>query len=107
MRHEYQLCSYRAHHYEQHLCICLSRDPTELPEQVIGLNKFMHLLYLCILFSVFGFLGIVISNNNKKKVYQLFQLTAISKCFYQSCWRSNLAMEKMMGFDWSSNDHCK
>ncbi|GJN39720.1 hypothetical protein PR202_gb28856 [Eleusine coracana subsp. coracana] len=50
MRHEYQLCSYRAHHYEQHLCICLSRDPTELPEQVIGLNKFMHLLYLCIFF---------------------------------------------------------
>ena len=60
--------------------VCLSRDPAELPEQVIGLNKFMHFLYLCDLFSVLGLLDIIVPSNNNK-VYQLPQLSAFSKSF--------------------------
>ncbi|BAS84120.1 Os03g0340601 [Oryza sativa Japonica Group] len=66
----------------------LSRDPTELPKQVIGLNKFMHLLNLCDFFSVLGFLDIVIASNHDK-VYQLPQPSVFSISFNQPCYVLN------------------
>jgi len=65
--------------------ICLSRDPTELPEQVVGFNKIVHLLYLGDLFSVLGLLYIIIPSNDNK-VYQLSQLRAFSISFNQPCY---------------------
>ena len=65
--------------------VCLGRDPAELPEQFVGLDEFMHLLYLHDLFPVLGLLDIIVPGNDNK-VYQLPQLSALSKSFDQPCY---------------------
>jgi hypothetical protein len=70
----------------------------------VGLDEFMHLLYLRDLFPVVGLLDIIVPSNDNK-VYQLPQLSALSKSFDQPVMfftLSSLAMEKRMGFDQSS-----